>query len=68
MSNRRIAKFNTYIAVAADSLQRLRICDVERVITWAPVRDRAALAEYIAAERPDLAYEAREVIAHMSNK
>jgi len=68
MSNRRIAKFNSYIVIAADNLQKLRICDVERVITWAPARDRAALAEYIAAQRPDLTDETRDVIAYLRGK
>jgi hypothetical protein len=68
MTNRRITRFDTYIAVAADSLQKLKILDVERVIAWAPARDRAALAEYIAAQRPDLACEAQEVLVYMDTQ
>lgn len=52
----------THILVAADSLERLRKCDVYRVLEWAPAKKRAALAKYITNGRPDLTDEVREVM------
>lgn len=48
----------TYIKVAADSIKALRKSDVYRVVIEStPLKDRQRLADYIKAQRPDLADE-----------
>ncbi|MGI9213641.1 MAG: hypothetical protein ACR2HF_14310, partial [Methylococcaceae bacterium] len=59
--------FNTYIAISADSLERLRKIDVERVLSEAPASDRVALGDYIIAGRSDLADEVREVLTDLQS-
>jgi len=54
--------FDSCIAIAADSLAKLRKCDVYRVLSEAPADDRAALADYIITGRPDLSSEVSDVL------
>jgi hypothetical protein len=58
-------RYETLIQIAADSLQTLRACDVFRVLSEAPKRMRAGLADWIAAGRPDLAAECAECLADL---
>lgn len=55
-----------YIAIAADSVATLRRPDVYRVLEWAPPDKRQALAQYISAERADLAEEAADCLADLA--
>lgn len=48
---------DTLISVAADSIDKLRAVDVDRVISEAPAQNREALAQHIRTKRPDLAGE-----------
>ena len=48
---------DTLIGVAADSINKLRAADVDRVISEAPAQSREALAQHIRTKRPDLAGE-----------
>jgi len=52
-----MTRYEALIMIAADNLQALRACDVFRVLSEAPARARAGLADWIAAGRPDLAAE-----------
>jgi hypothetical protein len=54
------------IKIAADSVQRLRRCDVFRVLEWCPANERAALAEWIVSERADLSNEVAEVMVELA--
>jgi len=60
-----MTRYETLIAIAADSLQTLRVYDVYRVLSEAPARMRAGLADWIAAGRPDLAAECAECLADL---
>lgn len=51
------AEFNSFVQVAADSVAKLRRCDVERVLDETPVHLKLAMAERLKQERPDLADE-----------
>jgi hypothetical protein len=50
-----IFSFKTAIGIAADSIDKLRSCDVYRVLEWFPHID--GLAEWIIEHRPDLKEE-----------
>jgi hypothetical protein len=60
-----MTRYETLIAIAADSLQTLQVCDVYRVLSEAPARMLAGLADWIAAGRPDLAAECAECLADL---
>ena len=49
-------KFDNLITIAADSIEKLRMCDVFRVLEWNE-ENRAELAEWLKTKRPDLAEE-----------
>lgn len=53
---------DAYVKVAADSIQKLRRPDVDRVLSEAPAGQRADLARYISEKRPDLAAEVADVM------
>lgn len=53
--------FDSYISIAADSLERLRMCDLYRVLEQAQDVDQLCLlSEYILAKRKD--FDVAEVI------
>lgn len=53
------------ITIAADSIEKLRKVDVERVLTQGNL-DRDAMAAYIKTKRPDLAGEVDDVMSEIS--
>lgn len=55
-------QLESFIGIAADSIQQLREVDVERVLAEAPVPFRASLAAHIKNNRPEFADEIREVM------
>lgn len=57
---------NKYIMIAADSIESLRHQDVYRVLEWADKSARAALAQYIKTERPDLAEEVGDCVESLT--
>jgi len=60
--------FDTFITIAADSVAVLRSIDVYRVLSEAPATDRAALGDYIASGRKDLADEVHNVLSELATE
>lgn len=56
------------VKVSADSIDRLRKQDVQRVIEWTPEEHRDAVAEFITKERPDLAEEVSDVVGELKGE
>lgn len=53
--------FDSYISLAADSMDKLRMCDVDRVLEQAQdVDELCLLSEYILAKRKD--FDVAEII------
>ncbi|MBK8583244.1 MAG: diguanylate cyclase [Flavobacteriales bacterium] len=61
-------ELQSFIGIAADSIEKLRAVDVERVIREAPTEYRQALAEHIKTSRQDLAGEVDDVMAEGKSK
>lgn len=61
------SSFETYIGVAANSIEQLRKQDVYRVLEECPLKDRLKLADYIARGRRDLAPEVKDCIEDLSS-
>lgn len=55
-------KLSDWIKPAADSIGKLRKCDVLRVLDTCTPEVRPALAAWITRKRPDLAEEVRDCI------
>lgn len=55
----------SFIKVAADDIASLRKQDVDRVLSEAPAEHRQAVADYIVANRADLAEEVAECMAEL---
>ena len=51
------------VAVAADSVEQLRRCDVDRVVSLVDAADRSALTGWLIAQRPDLAGAVAEALS-----
>lgn len=58
-----MSRFDTAIAIAADSVATLRRPDVFRVLDHNGAEMRGELADYISTSRPDLAAEVADVMA-----
>ena len=54
-----------HLQIAADSPDKLRSSDVGRVLEWSPVQHRAAMADYLMQNRPDLRNEIGEVMSEL---
>lgn len=59
------AQLRSFIGIAADSVEKLRASDVDRVISETPAQFRLAVAEHIRGKRPDLAAEVDDVMAEL---
>ncbi len=57
--------YQQHVRLAADSIDRLRQCDVYRLMEWAPAPFRAGLANYLKQNRPDLAAEVDDCLADL---
>lgn len=57
------ADYENMVKISADSVGKLRRCDVFRVLEWS--MDRVGLAGYIIANRPDLKEEVEEVLSEL---
>jgi hypothetical protein len=53
------------ILISADSIAELRRCDVFRVLEWTAAEHRAAVAEYVSRNRPELAGEVLAVLTEL---
>lgn len=56
-------QIDSFIGIAADSVQRLRSQDVDRVISETPAHFRLSVAEHIKTKRADLAETVDEALA-----
>lgn len=54
-----------YIKIAADSIEKLRKSDVDRVLDECGKAMRAKVAAYIKAKRPDLADEVDDILSDL---
>ncbi|MBM3099265.1 hypothetical protein JRX38_14855 [Gluconobacter cerinus] len=54
------------VAVAADSVEQLRRCDVDRVVSLVDAADRTALTGWLIARRPDLAAAVAEALSALA--
>lgn len=56
------------VAVAADSVEQLRRCDVDRVVSLVDAADRTALTGWLIARRPDLASTVAEALSALAQE
>ncbi|WP_215764679.1 hypothetical protein [Gluconobacter sp. P1D12_c] len=56
------------VAVAADSVEQLRRCDVDRVVSLVDAADRTALTGWLIARRPDLAGAVAEALSALAQE
>jgi len=56
------------VAVAADSVEQLRRCDVDRVVSLVDAADRSALTGGLSAQRPDLAGAVAEALSALAQE
>lgn len=60
------SQLESMIKIAADSIEKLRTSDVDRVLSEAPTHFRLSLSMHIKSKRPDLASEVDDVLAELS--
>lgn len=56
------SRFETLVKISADSVDKLRKSDVDRVLTECPTSSRKQFSEWLKSKRPDLATEIDEVL------